>query len=235
MTSRSINAATATSIRPPDRNPKTAKNSGYGSPELTPRAREKQRLEKRTEMKVPAKTQDLMPRMTREQCYLCIMRKNEAPPKQTKTPDELRVDHHDYLLDLERRGILFGAGPFRDGDGWAADHGVGMVVVRARTARRQRQRPSRNPSPRLAGISWRSCPGYGMRGRLTSKSGSPTACFRLTVDVTGLANKTRNLKLRTDDGLGAPRPRKPSAPSSRCSEKMSRAGSRPLSRRRQAP
>ncbi|MCH8917975.1 MAG: hypothetical protein IIC52_07950 [Proteobacteria bacterium] len=83
-------------------------------------------------MKVPAKTQDLMPRMTREQCYLCIMRKNEAPPKQTKTPDELRVDHHDYLLDLERRGILFGAGPFRDGDGWAADHGVGMVVVRAK-------------------------------------------------------------------------------------------------------
>jgi len=73
--------------------------------------------------------------LTREQCYLCIMRKNEEPPKQTKTPDELRIDHHDYLLDLERRGILFGAGPFRDGNGWAEGHGIGMIVIRAKDPR----------------------------------------------------------------------------------------------------
>ena len=70
--------------------------------------------------------------LTREQCYLCIMRKNEDPPKQSRTPDELRIDHHRYLLDLERRGILFGAGPFRDGNGWAEGHGVGMIVIRAK-------------------------------------------------------------------------------------------------------
>lgn len=70
--------------------------------------------------------------LTREQCYLCIMRKNQDPPKQTRTPDELRIDHHHYLLDLERRGILFGAGPFRDGDGWAEGHGIGMIVIRAK-------------------------------------------------------------------------------------------------------
>lgn len=77
-------------------------------------------------------TSPVMAPVTREQCYICILRENPDPPGQTKTPDELRIEHRDYLLDLERRGILFGAGPFRDGDGWAEGHGAGMVVVRAK-------------------------------------------------------------------------------------------------------
>ncbi len=72
--------------------------------------------------------------LTREQCYLCIMRKNESPPEQTKSHDQLRLDHHDFLLDLERRGILFAAGPFRDENGqWSTAHGIGMIIVRAKT------------------------------------------------------------------------------------------------------
>ena len=72
--------------------------------------------------------------LTREQCYLCIMRKNESPPEQTKSHDQLRLDHHDFLLDLERRGILFAAGPFRDENGqWSTTHGIGMIIVRAKT------------------------------------------------------------------------------------------------------
>ena len=72
--------------------------------------------------------------LTREQCYLCIMRKNESPPEQTKSHDQLRLDHHDFLLDLERRGILFAAGPFRDENGqWSTVHGIGMIIVRAKT------------------------------------------------------------------------------------------------------
>ncbi len=42
--------------------------------------------------------------LTREQCYLCIMRKNESPPEQTKSHDQLRLEHHDFLLDLEGAG-----------------------------------------------------------------------------------------------------------------------------------
>jgi uncharacterized protein YciI len=72
--------------------------------------------------------------LTREQCYLCIMRKNESPPEQTKSPDQLRLEHHDFLLDLERRGMLFAAGPFRDENGqWSTAHGIGMIIVRAKT------------------------------------------------------------------------------------------------------
>ena len=72
--------------------------------------------------------------LTREQCYLCIMRKNESPPEQTKSHDQLLLDHHDFLVDLERRGILFAAGPFRDENGqWSTTHGIGMIVVRVKT------------------------------------------------------------------------------------------------------
>ncbi len=71
--------------------------------------------------------------LTREQCYLCIMRKNESPPEQTKSHDQLRLEHHDFLLDLERRRILFAAGPFRDENGqWSTTHGIGMIIVRAK-------------------------------------------------------------------------------------------------------
>ena len=77
-------------------------------------------------------SQDAVPPVTREQCYFCILHQNPDPPEQTKTLDDLRIEHHDYLLDLERCGILFGAGPFRDGDGWAEGHGIGMVVIRAK-------------------------------------------------------------------------------------------------------
>ncbi len=72
--------------------------------------------------------------LTRGQCYLCIMRKNESPPEQTKSHDRLRLDHHDFLVDLERREILFAAGPFRDENGqWSTSHGIGMIIVRAKT------------------------------------------------------------------------------------------------------
>src|SRR5690606_34596680 len=38
--------------------------------------------------------------------------------------------HLDYQIDLERRGIMFGAGPFFD-DAEQEWHGEGMVIIRA--------------------------------------------------------------------------------------------------------
>jgi len=98
--------------------------------------------------------------LTREQCYLCIMRKNESPPEQTKSHDQLRLDHHDFLVDLERRGILFAAGPFRDENGqWSTAHGIGMIVVRAKTEERQKPSPFRSHSPKRGGTPWNWHPG----------------------------------------------------------------------------
>jgi uncharacterized protein YciI len=49
-----------------------------------------------------------------------------------QTPDEniaTLPDHIDYLLDLERRGILFASGPMHEADGTRTKYG--MSVVRA--------------------------------------------------------------------------------------------------------
>ena len=71
----------------------------------------------------------LATQLVREQCYLLMMRPAEPATKPAKTQDEIRLDHHDYLVDLERRGLLVGAGPCRDEEGWV--RGTGMIIVRA--------------------------------------------------------------------------------------------------------
>jgi uncharacterized protein YciI len=66
--------------------------------------------------------------LSREQTYVLMMRPNpEAPPIESR--DLLRIEHHEYLLDLERRGILFAAGPFADRG--EKPSGSGMIVIRA--------------------------------------------------------------------------------------------------------
>ena len=67
--------------------------------------------------------------LVREQCYICWMTPNEDAPPLAVSKQQMRLDHHDYLLDLERRGVLFGAGPFVDEKG--RRHGAGMIIVRA--------------------------------------------------------------------------------------------------------
>lgn len=69
--------------------------------------------------------------LVREQCYVCWMTPNDDAPPLTLSKEEIRLVHHDYLLDLERRGILFGAGPFVDEKGHR--HGAGMLIIRAKT------------------------------------------------------------------------------------------------------
>ncbi len=66
--------------------------------------------------------------LAREQCYVLMMRPNpDAPPIDSR--DRLRIEHHEYLLDLERRGILFAAGPFADRN--ERSSGSGMIIIRA--------------------------------------------------------------------------------------------------------
>jgi uncharacterized protein YciI len=67
----------------------------------------------------------------REQCYICWMTPTGAPPPAGKTEFEIRSEHFAYLVDLERRGVLFAAGPFVDETG--TRHGAGMIIIRAKT------------------------------------------------------------------------------------------------------
>ena len=68
--------------------------------------------------------------LVREQCYICWMTPNEDAPPLAISKEQIGLDHHAYLLDLERRGVLFGAGPFVDEKGHR--HGAGMIIIRAK-------------------------------------------------------------------------------------------------------
>ncbi len=67
----------------------------------------------------------------REQCYVCMMALTDAPPPTEPRRAEIHAKHLDFLLDLERRSILFAAGPFIDENG--VRQGGGMLIIRAKT------------------------------------------------------------------------------------------------------
>lgn len=78
-----------------------------------------------------ARVQALQKSLAREQCYLCWMRPNPDAPPLPASAEEMRLVHHDYLVDLERKGALFAAGPFVDETGQR--HGAGLLIIRAKT------------------------------------------------------------------------------------------------------
>jgi uncharacterized protein YciI len=69
--------------------------------------------------------------LLREQCYVCWMTPTDAAPPAGKTAADIRAQHFAYLLELERSGVLFAAGPFVDETG--VRHGAGMLLIRAAT------------------------------------------------------------------------------------------------------
>jgi uncharacterized protein YciI len=67
--------------------------------------------------------------LLREQCYVCWMTPTNAGAPAGKSAADIRSEHHRYLVELERRGVLFAAGPFVDETG--ERHGAGMIIIRA--------------------------------------------------------------------------------------------------------
>ncbi len=85
-------------------------------------------------MDAPAKTQDVMHPMTREQCYLCVMTQVENPPADAPPREPLRREHKQFLADLESQGRIFGAGRLVNGkEDESTDLGYGMFILRAET------------------------------------------------------------------------------------------------------
>ena len=71
--------------------------------------------------------------LAREQVYLCIMT-NTEPPAGALPREALMNDHKEYLADLERRGVLFGAGRLINAEeDEATPLGHGMIIIRAKT------------------------------------------------------------------------------------------------------
>lgn len=75
-----------------------------------------------------ARLEDRRAKLMRKQFYIITMKaKPMEDPSMELAP--LLTQHLDFIDDLEARGILFGAGPFRDES--TAWEGSGMAIVRA--------------------------------------------------------------------------------------------------------
>ncbi len=76
--------------------------------------------------------QDVTRPLKREQCYLCVMTLVDKPPPGAPPAAELRRPHKEFLVDLERRGLLFGAGKLENSRfSEKSDFGYGMFILRA--------------------------------------------------------------------------------------------------------
>ena len=67
----------------------------------------------------------------REQCWVINNEVIDPAPKIALSKEELIERHHQFIHDLEAKGLLVGAGPFRDDTG--NRFGTGMIVFRATT------------------------------------------------------------------------------------------------------
>jgi len=70
-------------------------------------------------------------RREREQCWLLSVELADPPPKLATSMEGITRQHHDYIHDLDAKGILVGAGAFRDETG--NRQGTGLIVIRAAT------------------------------------------------------------------------------------------------------
>ncbi len=76
--------------------------------------------------------QDVMRPMKREQCYLCLMTLAERPPAGAPPREELRRPHKEWMAELERKGLLFGAGKLENPKrSETSDFGYAMFILRA--------------------------------------------------------------------------------------------------------
>ena len=76
---------------------------------------------------------DLTRRMLRKKLYVVLSKPSVAP-------DRLQpylLAHLEYMVELERRGLVFASGPLADGDG-GPPTGLGLTVLRAKNAKEAR-------------------------------------------------------------------------------------------------
>ena len=80
-----------------------------------------------------ARAAELMQKMLRKKLYVLIS-KPLVPPEKLKP---LLARHLDYMIDLEKRGLLFASGPVSEPD--AAPSGYGLTILRVKDAAEARR------------------------------------------------------------------------------------------------
>ncbi len=87
-------------------------------------------------------------------------------------------EHLKFQVDLEKRGIMFGAGPFWDDDekNWSGD---GMVIIRAESLAAARGIAAEDPMHRSGARSFTVRPWLLNEGTLTVRLKFSDLCYRL--------------------------------------------------------
>ena len=90
-------------------------------------------------MNVDERIAALTAKMLRRKLYVLL---SQPSP----TPEKLKAHlpaHLEYMIDLEKRGVLFASGPLADGAG--PPNGAGLTILRAASAREAREIAEADP------------------------------------------------------------------------------------------
>jgi uncharacterized protein len=90
-------------------------------------------------MSVEARIAELTQKMLRRKLYAVLSHPSPAPEKLKA----LLPEHLEYMISLEKRGVLFASGPLADGDG--PPNGAGLTILRAADAREARELAEADP------------------------------------------------------------------------------------------
>ena len=90
-------------------------------------------------MSVEARIAELTQKMLRRKLYAVLSHPSPSPEKLKA----LLPSHLEYMISLEKRGVLFASGPLADGDG--PPNGAGLTILRAANARKARELAEADP------------------------------------------------------------------------------------------
>jgi uncharacterized protein len=90
-------------------------------------------------MSVEARIAELTQKMLRRKLYAVLSHPSPSPEKLKA----LLPSHLEYMISLEKRGVLFASGPLADGDG--PPNGAGLTILRAANAREAREVAEADP------------------------------------------------------------------------------------------
>ena len=104
---------------------------------------------------------DLMRKMLRKKLYV-VLSKPAVPPEKLKP---FLMAHLEYMIGLEKRGLVFASGPLADGEG--PPSGQGLTVLRASRRRGSPRARRRRPvfRQRLAQLRVQGMDGHGGHAR----------------------------------------------------------------------
>jgi len=90
-------------------------------------------------MNVEERIAELTRKMLRRKFYAVLS-------QPSRTPEKLKAllpAHLEYMIELEKRGVLFASGPLADGEG--PPSGAGLTILRAASAREAREIAEADP------------------------------------------------------------------------------------------